>query len=450
MRITNRLLESDVRRTAATATIALALVTAAASCSTTTSTLTATDESNDASSDEGTDAGESHLDAAVSDDTEETSTPLVDAATSDAGPLPIHCVDPPCAKSLVNAPVKGFGFCALLDGGTVACWGGGTATPKLVPGLVDIVRLAHTCAIDKDGAAWCWGTGPFLQTTTRAYSIVNTPVKIPIPSASRVDFVYDGSFGAPFSAGCAVVEDDQIVCWGMNANGQVHPPTLTESATAANPVTTVSVSAGAEIQDIFVGQATFLLRTDGTLLSWGANATLGRVSSLSPDPRPRPLALTGVTYVAAEGGNACVVAQGSVYCWGMTVSSYGSTLSNATPRQIALPELAVAVDTTGSPYGSGVSNPNRACAVVLSGDVYCWGSNSSGQAGDGTREFPLAPVKVQGLPAPASIVRTSALATCALLTTGKVYCWGENGYGELGNGEYQEPSLTPVEVLLPE
>ncbi|MBN9165073.1 MAG: RCC1 repeat-containing protein, partial [Myxococcales bacterium] len=75
--------------------------------------------------------------------------------------------------------------------------------------------------------------------------------------------------------------------------------------------------------------------------------------------------------------------------------------------------------------------------------------NQGGQAGDGTKEYATAPVKVKGLPGPAAAVRTTTEATGALRTSGKVYCWGTNFYGQLGSGNIREPSLTPQEVVLP-
>ena len=494
LRITNRLLDRHARRvfSFAVGVGTLGVLAAAVSCTTTSTIAVMTDEADDGSVDAEVhddaiaDAGaDADADADAGDD--------VDPTMSDAGPPPVQCVDAACAKSLVltygafpsgglpppyptrQTPGGSYGLCALLDDATVACWGVGgggqlgrsspllsSAVPERVAGLKDIVRLSHTCAVDKDGVTWCWGTGPFLR-SSRAFSAEQTAVEVAIPRATSVDFLYTGdprinpnSLVDIHSIGCAVVQDNQVACWGMNRNGQVHPPLLDENGTAGNPVTTIEIPDGAPLQGIFVGTASFLLRTDGTLLSWGANPPLGRISSMFPDPRPKPIALTGISNVDVEAGNVCVVAHGAVYCWGTTYNgntAFGDPVAppmeNAMPRRIKLPEPAVSVATSPGPYGHGATNPQRGCAVGLSGDVYCWGSNTSGQAGDGTREFAFVPVKVKGLPAPASSVRAAALATCALLTTGKVYCWGENGYGELGNGTLMEPSLAPVEVLLP-
>ena len=124
-----------------------------------------------------------------------------DAAVADAAPLPIVCTTPPCALSLVTTrgpdnSSRAEGFCALMQGGTVACWGANdsgqlgrgddasardSATALRVVGLSDIVSLHHTCAVDKDGGAFCWGIGPFLQSDAEAMTTERTPAKLPSP-----------------------------------------------------------------------------------------------------------------------------------------------------------------------------------------------------------------------------------------------------------------------------
>ena len=72
-----------------------------------------------------------------------------------------------------------------------------------------------------------------------------------------------------------------------------------------------------------------------------------------------------------------------------------------------------------------------------------------GQAGDGTKEFALSAVRVQGLPAPAAEVKVMPYSTCALLTSGKVYCWGNNAHGQLGSTTPTLSVSVPREVVLP-
>ncbi len=387
----------------------------------------------------------------------------------DGGPLPVECLSPPCARSLVTTVGAdeslvsfqgerldlGEGFCALLDDGTVACWGANQAgqlgrgedwgsaddaTPTRVSGLSDIVQLDHTCALDKNGAVWCWGAN--LPTDAGTVSHQRAPVKMFIPPAKRV--------GMGTEVGCAVV-DDGVFCWGKNKAAQIAP--LDElSAQAIVTPRSVPFPSGAPIRDLLVGVASFAIREDGTTLSWGANPPLARVSSRFPDPRPRPIVLEHVSSLDVAGDNACATAGGTGYCWG-AIASFNRKLPNlhrALPEPVVAPEPLVQIATTRTVgTGDAIERPQRWCAVAASGAVYCSGNNASGQVGDGTTDYAPEAVKVRGLPAPAAQVKATPNTTCALLTTGKVYCWGTNYYGQLGNGKLRVPSLVPQEVVLP-
>jgi len=367
-----------------------------------------------------------------------------DAAPFDASLLPIECEAQPCAKELVVG--QDDSFCALLDDGTVACWGDnrrgqlghgevsiGSATPARVEGLTNVVTLDRSCAVDKDGAAFCWGSGPF-GASDAGVVVAATPVRLDLPSATKVS--------ASAQTACALVESG-VVCWGSNANGQV---TSAEPLDAQHAPTSVPLGAGAKVRDIAVNEATFIVREDGTTESWGANLMLARDSSLSPDPKPRPTMFERVSAVEVAETRACAAFDGDVYCWGDDVG--------ALPRRAVAPEPLVQVSTTktlrtGTGASSKLVSPARWCAVSTSGAVFCVGDNLSGQAGDGTTEHAARPVRMLGLPAPAARVKTLFDTSCALLTNGKVYCVGSNYYGQLGNGIMRRSSLEPVEVRLP-
>ena len=398
-------------------------------------------------------------DAGVTDADADAALPPPDAAPFDGGPLPIVCTSPPCATSLTTIFVpadtgRGEGFCALLDDGTVACWGINangqlgrgdlvdSAEPQRVGGLTDIVAIEHSCALDKDGGVWCWGTGPFLRNDAGASTREVTPIKLSLPPVKH--------FGVGNDVACAVV-DDGVLCWGANTNGQVAPFDVSAANTTLAP-RLAALPDGAPIRDILVGKSVFVLREDGATLSWGASPSLGRVSSLNPDPQPLPAALSDISSMDLTSDTACATSGGVAYCWGRAIG-VPHNFERKLPTPVATPEPVVQIATTRafqtSSLGLNIDQPQRWCAVGASGDVYCWGFNGGGQAGDGTTKHALEPVKVQGLPAPAVEVRTHPDATCALLTNGKVHCWGTNYYGQLGNGKFREPSLVPQEVVLP-
>jgi len=386
-----------------------------------------------------------------------------DAGWVDVAALPIVCASPPCATALVTtlgdgAHDLGEGFCALLSDGTVACWGanhagqlgrgedaGTTASsrPARVLGLSDVVMLDHTCALDKNGAIWCWGTGPFLRDDAGVPTRERAPTKLGLAPASKI--------GVGYGTACAAI-GAEVVCWGSNADGQLSPPSdRSEYYGGPRPMT---LPPGAPVRGIAVGRATFILREDGTLITWGANPAIGRVSPIFPDSHPQEVALGGIFMVDLADDNACATAGGTGYCWGTPVvppsPGNGSVTERGLPDPVVAPEPVVQITTTRTtPLENGEMQRYRWCASSVSGAVYCWGSNDSGQAGDGKQSYAFDAVKVAGLPAPAAQVKATPNATCALLTDGSIYCWGSNHTGQLGNGQIKGRSFVPVKVVLP-
>src|SRR4029077_19485047 len=84
------------------------------------------------------------------------------------------------------------------------------------------------------------------------------------------------------------------------------------------------------------------------------------------------------------------------------------------------------------------------CAVISAGTVKCWGSNTSGQLGDGTKSDRWTAVAVTGITTAIAVVLGNS-HTCALISGGTVKCWGSNVSGQLGDGSNTDSS-TPVAV----
>ena len=401
------------------------------------------------------------------DETDASDAGTKDAEPVDAARLPVVCASQPCARSLVTTladefPTRTEGYCALLDDGTVACWGTNkdgqlgrgedatmtnSATPARVAGLTNVAHLDHTCAVKDDGEVWCWGKGPFLRSANEP-SVERAAVQVAIPPATKI--------AMSMVTACALVADE-VLCWGSNADGIVAP--YGEAGLSENlQPRSMTIAAGAPVRDLALGRAAFALREDGTTLSWGANPPLGRVSSLFPDPYPTTAPLSGIGAMDVVVDNVCAVSGGTGYCWGAIVPSPADDpkelkLDRALPEPVIAPEPLVQIATTRSyltyPFEQPLVEPFRWCAVSSTGSVYCTGLNGSGQAGDGTKQHAYEVVKVVGLPGPAAEVRTLPLSTCALLTTGDVYCWGNNFDGQLGTGQVKGESWTPKRVVLP-
>ena len=107
-----------------------------------------------------------------------------------------------------------------------------------------------------------------------------------------------------------------------------------------------------------------------------------------------------------------------------------------------LSAAAVAQTSAAGPISAGRFHT---CALDTTGDISCWGDNSSGQLGDGSRLPSNVPVPVSG-----GLVFSSVVAggrhTCGVAGAGVAYCWGSNEEGQLGASLTGEDSLTPVRV----
>lgn len=142
----------------------------------------------------------------------------------------------------------------------------------------------------------------------------------------------------------------------------------------------------------------------------------------------------GVVQIDAGTGHACaLLADGTVYCWGANGGGQlgdGTTMPRMSP--VKVPGLT---GVTQISVGANISNPTlngHSCARTSDGKLYCWGRNASGQVGDGTLVDVLSPKVILG----ADVIQVSAgrTHTCVRLTSGAVQCWGNNGSGQLGNG----------------
>ena len=91
---------------------------------------------------------------------------------------------------------------------------------------------------------------------------------------------------------------------------------------------------------------------------------------------------------------------------------------------------------------------SHACGLTRDGAAYCWGSNGSGELGNGTTQESTSPIAVSGGLTFAAITAGQG-ATCGVTTGGAAYCWGYNGYGQLGNAAApltNAPNPTPLLV----
>lgn len=100
-------------------------------------------------------------------------------------------------------------------------------------------------------------------------------------------------------------------------------------------------------------------------------------------------------------------------------------------------------------HDGGADAFGRGCAATSAGAVWCWGENDHGQAGDGTTTLRAAPAKVEGLAEPIVRVEVTRGTTCALGVSGRIWCWGDDAFGQRGQKRPFTKDPLPLLVELP-
>jgi alpha-tubulin suppressor-like RCC1 family protein len=374
-----------------------------------------------------------------------------------AGSLPGAFVSPIVAAQPVDSAISaGWEHtCALTSGGGVKCWGFNamgqlgnatntdSRTPVDVSGLpsgVSSIALGgnHSCARLNSLAVKCWGSnfGGELGDGTTTYR--NIPVDVPGVTAVS-------GISAGYAHTCALTNGGGVKCWGWNYYGQLGNGSVVNSAT---PVNVTGLASG--VSAISAGLAhTCALTAAGGIWCWGSSrkGQLGNGTTTdSLVPVPVTGLASGVSAISAGGEHTCaLMSAGGVKCWGDNrygQLGIGTTTDSSVPMSVS--GLASGVTAISAPGGTPGINT---CALTTLGAVTCWGHGGSGALGNGMHTDSTVPVNVAGLMSGVSAVATGYGHSCGLLTGGGVKCWGFNSSGQLGNGTKASSSV-PVAVNL--
>lgn len=244
---------------------------------------------------------------------------------------------------------------------------------------------------------------------------------------------------------CAILLSNQVVCWGVNRNGELGNGTVGGEATkpvaVKNLGDAVAVSRGNE--------HTCAIRQSRQAVCWGS-ARFGRLGNgqTGNDKRStEPVNVQGLDdAIAIDAGyyTTCAIrASGQVVCWG---HGEKGTLGNGTSGEDN--DSAVPVNVSGLTDAVEISvGWMTACARRQSGQVVCWGEGKGGELGNNVEADSSVPVDVQGM-TDAKALNIDSSTGCAVRTSGQAFCWGSNGLGQFGSSTYaaDELSLVPVPV----
>ena len=368
--------------------------------------------------------------------------------------------------------------CALLSDTTVKCWGSnwsgelgngtttssapyGITTPVQVVGsggtgtLTGVTQLSaglgHTCAVRSDNTVWCWGDdnygelGDGASGPGSASGHSATPLQVVnVGGSSTLAGVTEVSAGPNYS--CARLSGGGVDCWGDGNEGELGNGSSGSGYESPSPVTVSTITSASEVNAQGYHACAVV---SGAVWCWGSGGDggLGNSSTNDSDVPVQVLApdgmspLTNAAHVAVGAYFSCaLLSGGGVDCWG---DGYDGELGNGAWGGGAWSDISVAV--TGIATATQLSaGDEHACVLLPDHSIDCWGDNSYGQLGNGKFGLSKVPVAVSGAAATAQVSAGND-HTCAVHSDGTLWCWGHNNNGQLGNGSTTD-SPVPVQV----
>ena len=319
--------------------------------------------------------------------------------------------------------VARFAALALLFAASTFAAGCDDGATIILDGPLEQVAAggAHTCVLDPDGAAWCWGRGYTGELGDGSTSVRWSAVRVDVPEPLA-------SITAGYFHTCGLGDSGTAYCWGWNRYGQVgiegQPDVVPDPSPVAGGLTFVALAAG--------WYHTCGIAATGEAYCWGRNES-GQLGDSTTVNRPVPTPVAGgATFAAVAGGahHTCALSDArAALCWGGNAEGQ---LGDGTAERRLSP---VAV-TGGHAFLSIDGGRGHTCGLTPGDEILCWGSNAHGELGVGDTQPPATPGRVT----PTQVIRDQAYRavsagadySCAVDAGGVGYCWGSGGQAQLG------------------
>ena len=334
--------------------------------------------------------------------------------------------------------------------------------------------LEHTCAVSDTTIdplspydVHCWGMNgdPGIDSDFRLGPMVALVSlytgKLPITGRTWEYVTPKLAVGA--NAACVVrvdpeTMDHNVDCWGTNDHLQVQGAPIEMQDEPPSEVVVHTQWSSAEVDAVALGLDFGCAAAGNLLMCWGHNGhgQLGRGTASLTNEQPGNLFALNNELSAnwktaqLEAGNRHVCARtevGAIHCWGWDhrgqlgdgVARDGQTPFSATP---------VTVDLGGAAAVDVSAGQDHTCAITTEGELYCWGNNGEGQLGIGISPVSAnTPQRVNPTWSDWADVSAGDDYTCAVRQTGTLYCWGNNASGQLGLHN-TAPTNVPTRVCL--
>jgi alpha-tubulin suppressor-like RCC1 family protein len=306
---------------------------------------------------------------------------------------------------------------------------------------------ADTAAVS--GALYAWGDNSVGELGDGTTTQHDSPEAVTLATGVTATAV---SAGTGFSL--AIGSDGNLYAWGNNTEGQLGDGTTTqhtspEVITLATGIKPAAISAG-ELDGLAIG-------SDGKLYAWGDNSfgELGDGTTTNHDSPEVITLATGIKATAISAGELdglAIGSDGNLYAWGSNGTTINGTpqtfgeLGDGTTTNHDSPEVITLA--TGIKPTAVSAGPAHTLAIGSDGKLYAWGFNTDGSLGDGTTTEHDSPEVISlatGIKPTAVSAGTDSSLTIG--SDGKLYAWGDDTFGELGDGTTTQRNSPEVITL---
>jgi alpha-tubulin suppressor-like RCC1 family protein len=244
------------------------------------------------------------------------------------------------------------------------------------------VGFSHACALSAGGEAYCWGDNSFGKLGTGNELAASAPTRV----FTNLRF---SDIAAGWTHTCGLTIGHSVYCWGDNSKGQL-----------------------------------------------GHQSNFDRVYQPTAVQSSESFTAIAVGYLFTCG----VSGSGGAFCWGVGEQGQLGT------GQLANSQIPARVNSS-SQFKDIATGAFHACAVTAQGRAQCWGWNTSGELGANARVDSIARVPIDVANGPTfTDIATGFRHTCAIATDNETWCWGRNGWGEIGLPRFVSSSA-PVRVM---
>ena len=304
---------------------------------------------------------------------------------------------------------------------------------EFAPHNIDRLSLGgcHTGFVKEDGSLYVWGCGFERQLGNGEYTIADSPIKI-------MDDVEKISFG--FENSAAITKDGSLYIWGK------HNP-IPDGPSGLFMCPDVPEKIMDDVKYVSLGTYhTAVIKNDNSLYMWGENSKgeLGNGKSGYYEYSDTPVKIMDDVRCVSLGflHSAAITNDGSLYTWGC---NRNGQLGNGKSGESEIEAEPVKIMDNVKYVSVG---DEHSAAITEDGSLYMWGRNNFGQVGNGKsgeNEIQTEPVKIMDN---VQYVSLGMLFSAAITKDGSLYMWGENGSGQLGNGETGNEALSSVPIKI--